>query len=273
MFHSFCLPFYKDVSLKPLNEDGFGLKELQLPRSQAEIVALTWPCFDKEVALGKRHMHRMPFSVHEKSSRVAIPFESLDDMPTCVEDMPRVDDTMLGEKLRRPVRALQNVVERLKTSDLLATTTLSSEIKAMATAAVASTQKTKKRKCYDTTSSLTPLKIDLESVSTWQAALVAKAASTTKHHPSDDDDMVSFLKKLAVNEPEEKGKGKGKGKDKGKGKSADGKGKGKEKDDGGKGKDKGKAAKGKESGKETDNPRAKAKAKSMDSGSKWVVKA
>jgi hypothetical protein len=39
-----------------------------------------------------RHLHRLPFSIHTKTGRVAIPFASPDGMPRCIEDMPHVGD-------------------------------------------------------------------------------------------------------------------------------------------------------------------------------------
>jgi hypothetical protein len=112
-----CTRFYTDVLLAPVSEGGFGLAERE--RSEREIAALTWPVFDRDVALGAKHTHRLPFSVHEKSMRIAVPFASVDAMPTCLEGMPHVTDPSLAIKLEAPLEAMRAVVAGLWGAQLL----------------------------------------------------------------------------------------------------------------------------------------------------------
>ena len=55
------------------------------------------PCLEigKAVATEAAHLHRLPFSVNEKTGRVAVPFvlaPPFEGLPRAMEDMPMVDD-------------------------------------------------------------------------------------------------------------------------------------------------------------------------------------
>ena len=102
VFSSHCLPFYETMHAT------FGLPERS--RSLAEIVALTYPRFDSGVAIGRSHIHRMPFSVHEKTGRIAIPF-LLGRSPKQTSDMPLVDDPHLVARLSEPLRILDCAIQ------------------------------------------------------------------------------------------------------------------------------------------------------------------
>ena len=60
------------------------------------------------------HLHRLPFSVNEKTSRIAVPFAlapPFAGLPHALEDMPRVDDPDLRDKLEAPLKVLAAALE------------------------------------------------------------------------------------------------------------------------------------------------------------------
>jgi len=92
--------------------------ESMLPQ---RLAALCFPSFDPAVALQPSHLHRLPFSVNEKSMRIALPFATPADMPESQADMPLVGDAGCSA-FRRAVRVVQAVVNSLEgrgTSDPL----------------------------------------------------------------------------------------------------------------------------------------------------------
>ena len=70
--------------------------------------------FDEAVATNPTHLHRLPFSVNDKTGRVATPFGSVSEMPTCLEDMPLASDPHLRSKLQPAYRVLQNALQSLQ---------------------------------------------------------------------------------------------------------------------------------------------------------------
>ena len=112
-----CRRFYEDVLLAPVESGGFGLEAKQ--RSDREIMELTWPRFDRQVVCGARHTHRMPFSIHESTLRIAIPFADTASMPRSVTDMPHVTDPNLKQRLEAPIAALRASIVSLQSENLL----------------------------------------------------------------------------------------------------------------------------------------------------------
>jgi len=82
--------------------------------SPAELIRRTYPMFDEAVATNPTHLHRLPFSVNDKTGRVAIPFGSVSEMPTCLEDMPLASDPHLRSKLQPAYQVLQNALQSLQ---------------------------------------------------------------------------------------------------------------------------------------------------------------
>ena len=78
-----------------------------------------YPIFDKAVA-DPHHLHRLPFSVNEKTDRVALPFTSLDEMPTKLTEMLHVAE------VKNQKDAFQNVVDKFHSlvQELLICTTM-----------------------------------------------------------------------------------------------------------------------------------------------------
>ena len=105
-----CVPFYEETLLLPVEQGGFGLAKR--PRTEREIAALTFPRFDKAVAVEQKHTHRMPLSIHDTTARIAIPF-TRETIPTRTTDMPRIDDPQLHEKLSGPLDVLRRAVAQL----------------------------------------------------------------------------------------------------------------------------------------------------------------
>ena len=112
LYETILLPFYNDVLLRPCDDGGFGLRLAARNRSTAEIAALTFPAFDLAVATEAKHTHRMPFSVHDSTARVALPFTAT-TIPTCTADMPRVDDPQLVSKIKAPLAMLKRAISAL----------------------------------------------------------------------------------------------------------------------------------------------------------------
>ena len=101
------LPFYRS-----LMSDGGAAA----PPSDAELARLAYPTFDRAVATDPSHLHRLPFSVNEKTGRVAVPFAlapAFEGLPRAPEDMPRVDDPELQSKLETPLGVLKAALRSL----------------------------------------------------------------------------------------------------------------------------------------------------------------
>lgn len=188
------------ILFAPVEEGGFGLNP-DKPRSDPERLALVWPVVDVAVALGARHTHRLPFSVHDSTHRIAVPCE-IATFPTCAEDMPRVDDPALGEKLKAPLAILEHVLRDLRDAQLvLDAELLNNELERapMSSWARAACEKkmsqqvirlTNKPKCF-----LPPLRIDLGAVDAWSNTIAAAAAAVAKGALLDDlaDERVSAM--------------------------------------------------------------------------------
>ena len=203
-----CEVFYAEVVCLPREEGGFGLQGF---RSPTEIIKLTWPKFDKDVALDAKHLHRLPFSVHEKTSRIAIPFADLSTMPTCLEDQPRVDDPQLAERLKAPLQALQAVVAALDGDALLRPAAeVGVKRDAVPTSAWALRYADKKRKwnagdSQESNAALTiklaPLRLDTNAVREWRDLLVATAADATADPRNFDADLTALARTARAPHP------------------------------------------------------------------------
>lgn len=113
------LPFAKEfyVPRRSDSEDGRGYSEASFESMLPQrLASLCFPKFDRAVALQPSHLHRLPFSIHEKSMRIALPFAHPDDMPRDTSDMPRVGEADCSA-FRRALSTLQAVVDRLDARD------------------------------------------------------------------------------------------------------------------------------------------------------------
>ena len=98
----YLLPFYRSATVS--TTDGAAASP-----SDVELARLAYPTFDRAVATDPAHLHRLPFSVNEKTGRVAVPFAlapPYEGLPRATEDMPRVDDPELQRKLEAPLALL-----------------------------------------------------------------------------------------------------------------------------------------------------------------------
>ena len=91
------LPFYNEI-VQPETESLVD---------DAELARVTFPIFDQAVATQSGHLHRLPFSVHQKTGRIAVVIGSLDDVPTRLEDMPLANSPLLDTELRGPLAVLR----------------------------------------------------------------------------------------------------------------------------------------------------------------------
>ena len=92
------LPFYRSI----MTDDAAP--------TDVELARLAYPTFDRAVATDPAHLHRLPFSVNEKTGRVAVPFAlspPFEGLPRGLEDMPRVDDPQLRSRLETPLGVLR----------------------------------------------------------------------------------------------------------------------------------------------------------------------
>ena len=98
-----CFPFYDLIRgagmLKDPMEFATQVEEFRASGKmnrelERRINELTVPVIDEQVATGASHLHRLPFSVNEKTNRVALPFDPFDptDGPWETGDMPDVCD-------------------------------------------------------------------------------------------------------------------------------------------------------------------------------------
>lgn len=187
--------FYNNVLLASQADGGFGL--VRRNRSADEIAALTWPAFDSGVALDKGHMHRMPFSVHESSMRIAIPFATVAEMPTCHEDAPLVTDPQLGAKLVAPISAMEGLLSRMQADDLLLpNASLATEFTPVTSASWSMRQATRKgQREVDTSVTLADMIIDVECMRELHDKLTAAVANPPTNPPELDADVCGVLSK------------------------------------------------------------------------------
>ena len=194
-----CMRMYNDVLLTPCSDGGFGLTPSRAHTAN-EIAALTWPTFDEGVALGSKHTHRMPFSIHDQSMRVAVPF-ALDRMPERQQDAPHVADPALAEKLKAPLAILRTVLHQLQADNLLSHEPLAKELMPIETAAWAQQAVDRKRKrgssppdCVSVDLTLSPLRIELGAARAWRKSLATSAASPATTLESLDTDVRAVAK-------------------------------------------------------------------------------
>lgn len=204
-----CVDFYKTVLLRPVDSGGFGLKECDPKRTLSQILQLTWPAFDEAVALDPRHLHRVPFSIHEKTMRVALPFLCVDQMPTRLEDAPLVTDEDLRAKLDAGLCVLRDVVRRLLDAGAILSTdrtVLATTVAEMPTASWATRAAQRKRtrdavgKKVESTHStveMSPMCVDLEAASQWRQLLLAAAANPETKRETFCADMKMLALKTA----------------------------------------------------------------------------
>lgn len=171
LVETWLLPFYKQRLLLSEAEGGFGLVASAGTPSDAELKRLAWAAFDRPVATQSKHLHRLPFSVHEKTGRVAIPFDSADGMPRCSEDMPLVSDPDLPRKLEGPLSVLQKAVEGLSgPADL----PLGADVHPVENAPWLASKRRKKQagaRGLGDRAKLADLRIDIDSATAWQQLL------------------------------------------------------------------------------------------------------
>jgi hypothetical protein len=189
------MDFYNNVLLASQADGGFGL--VRRNRSADEIAALTWPAFDSAVALDKGHMHRMPFSVHESSMRIAIPFATTAEMPTCHEDAPLVTDPQLGAKLVAPISAMEELLSRMQADDLLLpNASLVTEFTPVTSASWSVRQATRKgQREVDTSVTLADMIIDVECMRGLHDKLTAAVANPPTDSSQLDADVRGVLSK------------------------------------------------------------------------------
>jgi hypothetical protein len=186
IYEEACEPFYREVLLRSTTDGGFGLQEVEGgARTRAQIAALTMPTLDAAVATQRGHTHRLPFSIHGVSGRIAVPFASLDAMPTCSDNMPRVDDPQLASKLVEPIAILRRFVDDLETAGLAASAPdLHAAVPEISTAAWATRRAQKKRTREATAAvdaddgdgaTLAPVPVDRNATQAWRDALQSAA--------------------------------------------------------------------------------------------------
>jgi hypothetical protein len=179
-----CRRFHDEVLVAPCTDGGFGLAQpAARPDEQQHLANLTWPRFDAGVVLGATHTHRVPFSVHETTMRIAVPFRGLEAMPASTEEMPHVCDPALGDKLAAPLAVLRATINELEAAQLLAPTSVATAVAAIDGApwVVQAAERKRKRdaappECVDTRVTLAPLRLNLEAMRAWREALLAAAA-------------------------------------------------------------------------------------------------
>ena len=79
---------------------------------EPQLRTLTCPQVDVAVAFKcAGHLHRLPFSIHEKSHRLALPFDvnsqDLEGFPTGPDDIPKLDDPRRGVQVASALRWLR----------------------------------------------------------------------------------------------------------------------------------------------------------------------
>ena len=113
------LPFYRDTwrAMRSQPHDEKNACSSENP-SDRELARVTFPVFDQGVATQPTHLHRLPFSVHEKTGRIAVVFSSASQMPTSLEDLPHADDPQLAQRLQGSLSALHKTAAWVAEYDL-----------------------------------------------------------------------------------------------------------------------------------------------------------
>ena len=147
--------------------------------SDVELARLAYPSFDRAVATDPAHLHRLPFSVNEKTGRVAVPFvlaPPFEGLPHAMEDMPRVDDPELQRKLEAPLALLHAAA--VEVGGVGATI---ADVPPLADApwSQRGARKRKERSSDGSTADLpvSDLRVDVAATVAWLAALRAPAAA------------------------------------------------------------------------------------------------
>jgi len=168
------LPFYRSIVT---TDDGVAAAA----PSDVELARLTYPTFDRAVATDPAHLHRLPFSVNEKTGRVAVPFvlaPPFEGLPRTMEDMPRVDDPELQRKFEAPFRVLKASLASLGTDGGAATI---ADVPPVASApwSQRGARKRKERSFDGATADLpvADLRVDATATVAWMEALRAPAAA------------------------------------------------------------------------------------------------
>lgn len=178
------IPFYarwhSDEGLKPTAE---------------RLVKFAFPSFDAEVALQPKHLHRLPFSIHEKTGRIAVPFASnppFAGMPVRQEGMPHADNPDLESILMEPLKVLHEVIGTASAGDVNTAFVEKQE----ADWRVQSTQKARKRKeqSGEADVPVAPMRVNCTATAAWASALRI-AATATKTSAIDDADARSIAER------------------------------------------------------------------------------
>jgi len=111
----FAKEFYIDRHSGSGDRSGYSEASLEAMFPQ-RLAALCFPKFDRAVALQPSHLHRLPFSINEKSMRIALPFAHPDEMPRDTSDMPRVGEADCSA-FWSALSTLQAVVDQLDARD------------------------------------------------------------------------------------------------------------------------------------------------------------
>ena len=165
----YLLPFYRSIVTTDAAEAP----------SDVELARLAYPTFDRAVATDPAHLHRLPFSVNDKTGRVAVPFvpaPPFEGLPRAMEDMPRVDDPELQRKLEAPLALLHAAA--VEAGGVGATI---ADVPPLADApwSQRGARKRKKRSSEGSTADLpvSDLRVDAAATVAWLAALRAPAAT------------------------------------------------------------------------------------------------
>jgi hypothetical protein len=168
----------------PVAAGGLAFDATSAPRQEWWKLVFGEP--DVEVACGKGHTHRVPFSVHEKTWRVAVPYDD-ENFPGSFDDIPMVTDVDLQEKLKRPIEILRGAVADLERNGSLSPVPLTKQFQGLEGAKWAKRRQLK-RKAFaearaaeeeddeETRVSVAPLPVDRARLLEWIDELRAGAA-------------------------------------------------------------------------------------------------
>ena len=194
------LPFVEQHLIRPVSESGFGLQPEQGPLSADKLRLLAYPEFDAAVATNSKHLHRLPFSVNEKSGRIAVPFAESTDMPRCSADMPLADDPQLVSKLAKPLAVLRAAVESVPRHPVLKLDASVAPVVSSAWAIASSRKRSRAEGVSDDSCEVSPLRIDTAAAAAWSAELRAAAnaaeagASAAGASPSVSEEVESVVR-------------------------------------------------------------------------------
>ena len=177
------LPFVEQHLTRPASEGGFGLQPEQGPLSADKLRLLAYPQLDSAVATQPTHLHRLPFSVHEKTGRVAVPFAESTDMPHCTADLPLVSDPQLVSKLAKPLAVLRAAAECVSQHAVLELNASVAPVMA-APWTIASSRKRSRTSVSADSCDVAPLRIDKAAAAAWSAELLAAANDALAASPS-----------------------------------------------------------------------------------------